>query len=80
MSPRRFVEGLGFRFASHTTQIEPYDDLADLFDRLRRINNILLDLCRDLWEYIALDYFHLATEKESVGFFHHATQNQSDRF
>ena len=64
---RRFVEGLGFRFASHTTQIEPYDDLADLFDRLRRINNILLDLCRDLWEYIALDYFHLATEKESVG-------------
>ena len=64
---QKFVENFGFRFATHTTQIEPYDDLADLFDKLCRVNNILLDLSRDLWEYIAMDYFRLKTEKEAVG-------------
>jgi adenylosuccinate lyase len=54
---KTFVESQGLRFASHTTQIEPYDDLADLFGLLRGVNIILLDFCRDMWGYIALDYF-----------------------
>lgn len=54
---QNFVESQGMHFAARTTQIEPYDDLADLFDGLRRINIILLDFCRDMWGYIALDYF-----------------------
>ena len=54
---REFIESWGLRFAPHTTQIEPYDDLADLFDLVRRINGILLDLCRDCWGYIGIDYF-----------------------
>lgn len=54
---RQFVESMDCTYATHTTQIEPYDDLADLFDHLRRLNTILLDLCRDCWGYIALDYF-----------------------
>ncbi|MBE8157948.1 MAG: adenylosuccinate lyase [Betaproteobacteria bacterium] len=54
---RKFVESHGMRFAPRTAQIEPYDDLADLFNCLRGINNILLDFCRDMWGYIALDYF-----------------------
>ena len=54
---REFIESWGLRFATHTTQIEPYDDLAECFDSLRRINVILTDLCRDFWGYISLDYF-----------------------
>ena len=54
---REFVEKQGMRFSALTTQIEPYDDLADWFNLLRGIDNILLDFCRDMWGYIALDYF-----------------------
>ena len=54
---REFVEEQGLDFTNYTTQIEPYDDLAELFDLLRRINTILLDFCRDCWGYISLDYF-----------------------
>lgn len=54
---RRFIEQHGLSAATHTTQIEPYDDLAELFDLMRRINTILLDLCRDCWGYISLEYF-----------------------
>ena len=54
---REFIESQNMQFALHTTQIEPYDNLADLFNLTRGINNILLDFCRDMWGYIALDYF-----------------------
>ena len=54
---RQFVEKQGMRFSALTTQIEPYDDLVDWFNLLRGIDNILLDFCRDMWGYIALDYF-----------------------
>ena len=54
---RQFVEGQGMAFAPHTTQIEPYDNFADLFNLLRGINNIVLDLCRDMWGYVTLEYF-----------------------
>lgn len=62
-----FVERQNMKFAAHTTQIEPYDDLADLFNLLRGINNILLDFCRDIWGYIALDYFCQQAVADEVG-------------
>ena len=64
---REFVEKQGMRFSALTTQIEPYDDLADWFNLLRGIDNILLDFCRDMWGYIALDYFCQRAEKNEVG-------------
>ena len=54
---QKFVEKFDLRFAPLTTQIEPYDDFADLCNLMRGINNILLDFCRDMWGYVALDYF-----------------------
>jgi adenylosuccinate lyase len=50
-----------------TTQIEHYDNLAAHFDAIKRINNILTDLCRDVWTYISLDYFKQKTKKHEVG-------------
>jgi adenylosuccinate lyase len=50
-----------------TTQIEPYDNLAALFDNLKRINTILIDLCRDLWTYISMDYFKQTIKTGEIG-------------
>jgi adenylosuccinate lyase len=50
-----------------TTQIEPYDNLAAFCDGLKRINTICIDLCRDCWSYIALDYFRQKIKAEEVG-------------
>jgi len=50
-----------------TTQIDHYDNLAALFDNLKRINTILLDLCRDFWAYISMDYFKQKIKKGEVG-------------
>ena len=50
-----------------TTQIEHYDNLAAHFDAIKRINNILTDLCRDVWTYISIDYFKQKTKKHEVG-------------
>ncbi len=50
-----------------TTQIEHYDNLAALFDGLRRINTILIDLCRDFWTYISLEYFKQTLKKGEIG-------------
>ncbi len=54
---RDFVSSFGFDFNPLTTQIEPHDRLAEWLDLLSRTNLILLDLCRDFWGYIAMDYF-----------------------
>src|SRR5690606_3629593 len=54
---RRFVESLGLQWNEYTTQIEPHDGIAELCDAQRRINIILVDLCRDIWGYISLGYF-----------------------
>jgi len=63
-----FVEGkLGLQRQQYTTQIEHYDVLAAHFDAIRRINNIIIDLCRDMWTYISLDYFKQKTKKGEVG-------------
>lgn len=50
-----------------TTQIEHYDQLSAVFDALRRINTILVDLCRDIWQYISLEYFRQRTKAGEVG-------------
>ncbi|MFE8071617.1 adenylosuccinate lyase [Marinobacteraceae bacterium S3BR75-40.1] len=52
-----FVEGLGLSWNPYTTQIEPHDYIAELFDAVARFNTILLDLDRDIWGYISLGYF-----------------------
>jgi adenylosuccinate lyase len=63
-----FVEGrLGLYRSKVTTQIEHYDHFAAQCDALKRINNILIDLCRDVWTYISLDYFKQATREGEVG-------------
>ncbi len=63
-----FVENvLALQRLKFTTQIEHYDNLAAHFDSIKRINNILLDLCRDIWTYISMDYFKQKTKKGEVG-------------
>jgi len=64
----KFVEGiLGLHHSFPTTQIEHYDHMAALFDGLKRINNILLDLDRDVWTYVSMDYFKQKIKKGEVG-------------
>jgi adenylosuccinate lyase len=63
-----FVENqLGLHHSFPTTQIEHYDHLAGLFDALKRINTILIDLNRDLWTYISMDYFKQKIKEGEVG-------------
>ncbi len=62
-----FVEQLGLEFNPYTTQIEPHDTMAELFDAYARINTILLDLNRDIWGYISLGYFKQKTKENEVG-------------
>jgi adenylosuccinate lyase len=60
-------EELGLQRSSPTTQIEHYDNLAALFDNMRRINIILLDMARDFWLYISMDYFRQKIKKGEIG-------------
>lgn len=60
-------EVLGLQRSSPTTQIEHYDNLAALFDNLRRINVILIDLARDIWTYVSMDYFRQKIRKGEIG-------------
>jgi adenylosuccinate lyase len=63
-----FVENkLSLQRQQYTTQIEHYDTLAAHFDAVKRINTILIDLCRDVWTYISMDYFKQQTKKGEVG-------------
>ncbi len=64
---RDFVTGLGLEWSPYTTQIEPHDYVAELFDAIARVNTVLLDLCRDLWGYISLAYFRQKTVAGEVG-------------
>jgi adenylosuccinate lyase len=50
-----------------TTQIEHYDNLAAHFDCIKRINNILIDFCRDIWTYVSMEYFKQKTKKGEIG-------------
>ena len=58
---------LGLTRSQPTTQIEHYDNLAALFDNLRRINVIMIDLCRDIWFYISFEYFKQKVKKGEIG-------------
>jgi adenylosuccinate lyase len=63
-----FVENkLGLQRQQYTTQIEHYDTLAAHFDAIKRMNNILIDFCRDIWTYISMDYFKQQIKKGEVG-------------
>ncbi len=63
-----FLENkLGIERQQFTTQIEHYDILAAHFDAMKRINNILTDLCRDIWSYVSMDYFKQKIKKGEIG-------------
>ncbi|AMD01739.1 Adenylosuccinate lyase [Halomonas chromatireducens] len=64
---RTFVEGLGLTFNPYTTQIEPHDYIAELFDAVCRFNTILIDFDRDVWGYISLGYFKQRTVEGEIG-------------
>lgn len=63
----RFVTGLGLGWNAYTTQIEPHDYMAELFDAIARFNTILIDFNRDTWGYISLGYFKQMTVAGEVG-------------
>ena len=62
-----FVASLGLKRSFPTTQIEHYDNLAAIFDCLRRINTVLIDFSRDIWTYISMEYFKQKVNKNEVG-------------
>lgn len=65
---KEFVENrLGLKHSFPTTQIEHYDHMASLFDNLKRINSIIIDLDRDLWTYISMDYFKQKIKAGEIG-------------
>ncbi|MGB4415728.1 MAG: adenylosuccinate lyase [Paludibacter sp.] len=64
----RFVaEKLGLEREQYTTQISNYDNMAALFDALKRINTILIDFCRDIWTYVSMEYFKQKIKAGEVG-------------
>ena len=63
----RFVIGLGIEWNAYTTQIEPHDYLAEYFDAIARLNQILVDFSRDIWSYISLGYFKQRMVEGEVG-------------
>lgn len=64
---KSFIENLGLDFNPYTTQIEPHDYIAELYDAVARFNTILIDLDRDIWGYISLGYFKQKTIEGEVG-------------
>jgi len=62
-----YIDSLGLSFNPYTTQIEPHDWMAELFHIIIRINNILLDLSRDIWMYISIGYFKQVVNEAEVG-------------
>ena len=64
---RTFVEGLGLTFNPYTTQIEPHDYIAELFDAICRFHTVLIDFDRDVWGYISLGYFKQRTVEGEIG-------------
>lgn len=62
-----FVRNLGLDINPYTTQIEPHDYMAEMFDTLARFNTILIDLCKDMWSYISLGYFKQTMKAGEIG-------------
>ena len=67
MMANAFVTGLGLRWNKFTTQIEPHDYMAELFQAMIRFNTVLIDFCRDIWSYISIGYFKQKTVKGEIG-------------
>ena len=63
----RFLASLGLESTRYTTQIEPHDWIAEYCQCLMRCNSIVIDLCRDVWGYVSLDYFKLRTVEHETG-------------
>ncbi|PID45212.1 MAG: adenylosuccinate lyase [Proteobacteria bacterium] len=64
---KRFVESLGLQWNPYTTQIEPHDYIAELFDANSRYNTVMIDFCRDVWSYISLGHFRQKVIAGEVG-------------
>ena len=64
---KAFITQIGLHWSPYTTQVEPKDSMAKLFHGHERLNNVLLDFCRDMWGYISLDYFSQKVAKGEVG-------------
>ena len=64
---KTFITKVGLLWAPYTTQVEPKDSMAKLFNGHERLNNVLLDFSRDMWGYISIDYFTQKTVKGEVG-------------
>jgi len=64
---KTFITQIGLHWSPYTTQVEPKDSMAKLFHGHERLNNVLLDFCRDMWGYISLDYFSQKIAKSEVG-------------
>ncbi len=64
---RRFIESFGLEFNAYTIQIEPHDAMATLFDAIARVNTILIDADRDIWQYVALGYFKQKLKEGEIG-------------
>ena len=64
---KQFIVSLGLTFNPYTTQIEPHDYIAELFDAMARCNTILIDFARDIWGYISLGYFKQKTIAGEIG-------------
>jgi adenylosuccinate lyase len=64
---RGFIESFGLEFNPYTIQIEPHDAMAELFDAIARVNTIVIDADRDIWQYISLGYFKQKTKAGEIG-------------
>ncbi|HKJ21644.1 MAG TPA: adenylosuccinate lyase [Gammaproteobacteria bacterium] len=64
---RSFVTDLGLEWSPYSTQIEPHDFISELLDTVARFNRVLLDLCRDMWGYISIEYLVQKTVADEVG-------------
>ena len=62
-----FLNGMGLQRSKFTTQIDNYDNLGCILDNIKRMNTILIDLCRDIWHYISIGYFSQKFNKNEVG-------------
>lgn len=63
----RFLNRLGVKRQQYTTQIEHYDGFGALCHSISRLNTILLDFCKDIWQYISMNYFHQELNKDEIG-------------
>jgi adenylosuccinate lyase len=64
---RSFIESFALEFNSYTIQIEPHDAMAELYDAMARVNTILIDADRDIWQYISLGYFRQKPKAGEIG-------------